>query len=454
MSALDQYLDLFCNHRNLVDSNSVTPLNRLREDALKVLREKGLPRKGSENYEVTDLNELLAPDFGLNLARINIDANPAASFHCGVPSLSVSPLFQINDIIESSSGVQNKEGIWIGSIQDFYARYPEVLASHYGRIADIENPLVALNTLFAQDGIVVWVKEGYKIESPIQIVNILHNGAPLMSVRRLLIIMENNSEVKILSCDHSQSNAISFLNLQTIEIFVGKHASLDFYDLEESSEKTCRLSSLFLNQDEESHVTLENITLYNGVTRNEVFTKFIGENARLRLQGLGIEDKTRQLDTFTNIEHDAAKCVSDELFKYVVDENAIGSFTGLIKVVKGADKTEAYQSNRNIVGSDTARMFSKPQLEIYDDDVKCSHGCAIGQLDETQIFYMQTRGIPENEAKFLLKQAFMADVLEGIGIQTLKDRLKVLVEKRFSGQQLNCSVCGADCKTQNKCESL
>ena len=129
----------------------------------------------------------------------------------------------------------------------------------------------------------------------------------------------------------------------------------------------------------------------------------------------------------------------------MLDDEAVGAFAGLVHVVKGADKTEAYQSNRNIVGSDKARMFSKPQLEIYDDDVKCSHGAATGQLDETQVFYMRTRGIPEDTAKLLLKQAFMADVIDGVRMKGLKERLQLLVERRFAGHPLNCSSCQSAC---------
>ena len=161
--------------------------------------------------------------------------------------------------------------------------------------------------------------------------------------------------------------------------------------------------------------------------------------------GMGIEDYSRHLDSYSRIDHIAGDCHTDELFKYVVDDEAVGAFAGLIYVKPGADKTEAYQSNRNIVGSDRARMFSKPQLEIYDDDVKCSHGTAIGQLDEMQVFYMQTRGIPEETAKLLLKQAFMADVIDGVRLPGLKERLQMLVERRFAGGEANCASCKASC---------
>lgn len=452
MSALKQYIDLYREHRGLLDGNSAHTLNIRRDDALKALEEMTLPRKGSENYETTDLEEILAPDYGINIARVNIDVNPAASFHCGVPNMSTSLFMLVNDIYAESATAREglPEGIEVGSLRNFAINHPEISADHYARLADINNPIVALNTLLAQDGIAIYVRKGVKVEKPLQIVNILQNGVPLMAVRRLLIIVGEDAEVKILSCDHTQNPDVDFLALQTIEVFAGRNSRIDFYDLEESTEKTSRLSALYLRQEEGSRVLVDGITLYNGNTRNEYFCSYAGEHAELRLLGMGIEDRRRHLDTYSKIEHRTKNCHTDELFKYVVDDEAVGAFAGLIQVAPGADKTEAYQSNRNIVAADTARMFSKPQLVINADDVKCSHGTAIGQLDEMQLFYMQTRGIPEATAKLLLKQAFMADVIDGVRLEGLKDRLHMLVERRFAGASANCQACRSACAGVNE----
>ncbi|MBD5358437.1 MAG: SufD family Fe-S cluster assembly protein [Bacteroides sp.] len=449
MSALKQYIDLYREHKELIDGNSAHTLNMQRLDALKTLEAMKLPPKGSENYETTDLEGILAPDYGVNIARVNIDVNPAASFHCGVPNMSTSLFMLVNDIYAESANAREglPEGIEVGSLRYFAINHPEISAAYYGKLADMENPIVALNTLLAQDGIVIYVKRGIKIEKPLQIVNILQNGAPLMAVRRLLIIAEEDAEVKILSCDHTQNPDVEFLALQTIEMFAGRNSRIDYYDLEESTEKTSRLSSLYLRQEDGSRVLIDGITLYNGNTRNEYFCRYAGEHAELRLLGMGIEDCHRHLDTYSKIDHCTKNCHTDELFKYVVDDEAVGAFAGLIQVAPGADKTEAYQSNRNIVGTDSARMFSKPQLIINADDVKCSHGTAIGQLDEMQLFYMQTRGIPAPTAKLLLKQAFMADVIDGVRLDGLKERLHMLVERRFAGGSANCQTCRSACAT-------
>ena len=443
MDALRQYIDLYREHRDLIDEGSTEIINRERPEALAMLENSQLPPRGSENYETIDLEALLAPDYGINLARINIDVNASAPFHCGVPNLSSSLFFFRNDLYsETPTSRQGlPEGVHIGSLKEFCIHYPLIAQKYYGKIADIRNPLVALNTLLVQDGIVVWVKEGVKCDKPIQVVGILENGRPLMALRRILVIAEKDSSVKLLLCDHTQNDEVAFLNLVTMEVVAGEHSEVEICEMEESSEHTTRLASAYLEQGEGSHVTATGITLYNGVTRNEYYCGFRGPDAMLKLRGMAIEDRSRRVDTFSKVEHTYPGCHTDELFKYVVDDESVAAFSGLIKVEKGASKTEAYQNNRSIISNEKARVYSKPTLEIYDDDVKCSHGSAIGQLDSKQIFYMRTRGLTDEEARFLLKQAFMSDVIESIGMPDFRLRLHSLVERRFAGGDRNCTSC-------------
>lgn len=447
MNSLTQYVDLYRDNSVLVDNGSTEIMNRQRPEALSFISDAVLPPKGSENYETIDLNEILAPDFGLNLSRLNIDVNASAPFLCGVPNMTPAMFFLRNDLYAESKGARKNfpEGLYVNSLKKFCEEFPFKAADFYGHIADIRNPLVALNTLFAQDGIVIWAKEGVKPDHPIQIVNILENGMPLMAVRRILVIAEKNSDIKLLVCDHTQTDNVKFLNLLVSEIYAGENANVEICEMEESSELTSRLSCAYVRQEATSKVSATGITLYNGITRNEYHCSFSGENSHLQLSGMAIEDRRRQIDTFSVVEHTLPGCRTDELFKYVVDDNATATFSGLIKVMKGASKTEAYQSNRNIIGNEGARVFSKPTLEIYDDDVKCSHGSATGQLDPKQIFYMRSRGLTKEEAVFLLKQAFMADVISKISMHDFRLRLHTLVEKRFAGENHNCASCKNTC---------
>lgn len=447
MNALNQYIELFQSARKVLDLNSAPVLNSHREEAYEALKNTGLPKAGSENYEHTDLQAILAPDFGLNLGKVNIDINPVATFHCDVPDLSSYLFLNLNDTFVNAfrEGVSLPEGVTAGSLREIAEKNPELVDRYYARLAPLSNPLVALDTMLAQDGFFVHVAKGVRMEQPLQLVNILNNGMPLMAVRRVLIVLEEGAEIKILTCDHTQNPDLDFLALQTIEIYAGRDSRLDFYDMEESTERTSRLSSLYLSQEEGSNVLIDGITLFNGTTRNEYHTVFNGPHSELRLLGMGIEDSGRHIETYSYIDHKSTHCHTDELMKFVVDDEAVASFAGRIHVAPGAVKTEAYQSNRNIVGSEKARMFSKPQLEIYNDDVKCSHGTAIGQLDPMQLFYLRTRGLDEPTAKLLLKQAFMADVIDGVRLESLRDRLHLLVEHRFAGTVSACSSCAREC---------
>ncbi len=442
MNAIQQYIDLWREHGDLIKSHSPAALNALRHAAAEAATSMTLPGKGVSDYPYTDLDGMLAPDYGLNLARIPMEVDPSASFRCEVPRLSTSLFFLVNDSFRASQTAWNglPEGVEVSSLAAMAESDPDFISDYYGKAADIGNPIVALNTMFCQDGFVLRVRKGVKVSKPLQLVQILHSLMPFMAVRRILVIMEPEAEATLLVCDHTQVPEVDLMGLQTIEIFAGRNSRFDFYDLEETTDNTRRLSSLYLRQEQGSRVLIDGITLFNGTTRNEYFSKFEGDDASLRLLGMAIEDGDRQQETYSRIEHMAKRCHTDELFKFVVDDRARGSFVGRIKVCEGASGTEAYQSNRNLLGSDTARMHSKPELEIYNDDVKCSHGTAIGQLDPMQLFYMRTRGLDEASARLLLKQAFMSDVIAGVTLEPLADRLRHLVEMRFAGTL--SSACG------------
>ena len=448
MGALDQYIALWQEHSALIDSKAPEALDRLRPEAASSLIGNGLPTQKDEEYRHTDFERILSPDFGINIGRVRIDVNPSETFRCDVPMLSTSLFLVVNDAFAETAGCRDMlpEGVDVMSLAAYARSNPDFVADHYGQLADMANPIVALNTLFCQDGVVIRVRKGVKVEPTVQIVSIFKNSAPLLAARRVLVVMEEDSEAKVLFCDHTQTSDVDFCSLQVVEIYAGARSRLDFYDLEESTRRTSRLSSLWLRQEADSEVLLDSMTLFNGTTRNEFFTRFAGRHARLRMLGMGIEDDSRRLDTYSRISHDVPECTTDELFKYTVDDEAMGAFSGLIYVAEGASKTEAFQSNRNLVGSESATMHSKPQLEIYNDDVKCSHGTAIGQLDEKQLFYMMTRGISEAQARFMLKQAFMSDVIDGISLPPLRDRLKLMVERRFAGEKAACASCPVSCK--------
>ena len=443
MKAEQQYIDLFAQCEDLVCRESSGVMNVPRAAALADFERLGFPSSRAEDYRYTDVSRSFAPDYGMNLKRVKIPVNPQDVFHCDVPNLSTSLYFVVNDSFyhQALPKAHLPEGVYAGSLKDFSDERPEVAARYYGKLAtSSKNGIVALNTMFAQDGFVVYVPQGVVVERPIQLVNIFRSDVDLMASRRVLVIMEPRSEAKLLVCDHS-IDTVRFLANQVIEVFVGEGASFDYYDLEESSDTTTRFSSLFVRQEAGSNVVINGITLTNGLTRNDYQVELLGERAETTLCGMSILDKEQHVDTYTHITHAVPRCKSNELFKNVLNDQAVGAFSGRILVREGADKTEAYQSNRNLCATREARMYSKPQLEIYADDVKCSHGMTTGQLDEEAIFYMRSRGISLDEARMLLSVAFTADVIGHVRVEALRDRLHRLVEKRFRGELAKCAGC-------------
>lgn len=442
MSALKQYIDLYHQVKERIDAHSAPALNALRPQAADILASVTLPKQGADNYENCDLKEMLGPDYGINIDDVNINVKPENTFRCDMPMTGNSPILSLNDrTLIPDNFPEMPEGVLVGSLRSIAREHPGLVEKYYGRLADLGNPVVALDTLLARDGFMLYVPKNVTLENPLQLINILGATQPLMAVRRLLIVLEDNAKAKLLVCDHTQREEVNFLSLQTVELYVGKNAELHYYDLEESSQRTSRISSLYLRQEADSRVVIDGMTLFNGVTRNEYYCDFAGENADLKLYGMAIEDRQRKVSTYSRINHAVPHCISNELFKMSADGESRCAFTGRIIVRPGSVKTEAYQACRNLLAADTARIEARPELEIYNDDVKCSHGCAIGQLDETQVFYMRSRGIPEPQARLLLRQAFMADVIDLVDIPGLRDRLHLLVEKRFAGAEAACSNC-------------
>ena len=360
-----------------------------------------------------------------------------------MPNLSTSLYFIVND--QFRAALQPKENLPEGVVVDSLAAYaqanPQFVADHYAQLAHAdEDGITALNTMLAQDGLLVYVKRGVKVDRTIQVINILRSDVPLMVNRRVLIVMEEGAEAKLLFCDHAADDR-EFLATQVIEAYVGRNASLDLYCMEETHYKNTRVSNVYIEQQADSRVNHNVITLHNGTTRNRLDVLLKGEGAECWCNGCVIADKAQHIDNNTLIDHQVPHCTSHELYKYVLDDKSTGAFAGRVLVRHGAQKTVSEERNQNLCATKEARMYTQPMLEIYADDVKCSHGSTVGQLNDVALFYMRQRGISEKEAKLLLEFAFINEVIDQIKLEPLRDRLHYLVEKRFRGELTKCEGC-------------
>lgn len=455
-----QYIDLFSQCEAMICRHSCEVMNAPRAAAFADFERLGFPTRKDERYKYTDVSRLFEPDYGLNLNRLDIPVNPYDVFKCDVPNMSTSLYFVVNDAFyaattppsaTSGSPLAGRgssplpEGVIFGSLRQLATEHPELVKKYYGKLADTsKDGVTALNTALAQDGVLLYIPRNVVVERPIQLVNILRSDVNLMVNRRVLIVLEDGAQARLLVCDHAM-DAVNFLATQVVEVFVGRDAVLDLYELEETHTSTVRVSSMYVRQDSGSNVLLNGMTLTGGTTRNTVNVTLAGENAEINLCGMAIADKNQHVDTHTVIDHAVSRCTSNELFKYVLDDQATGAFAGLVLVRPGAQHTNSQQTNRNLCATREARMYTQPQLEIYADDVKCSHGATVGQLDDAALFYMRQRGIPMHEARLLLMFAFVNEVIDTIRLDALRDRLHLLVEKRFRGELNKCQGC-AICK--------
>ena len=401
MEAIRQYIDFYSEVRETIKSRSCDEMNAQREEALRTFSAQGFPSPKVERYRYAKVEADFSPNYGIALTPIAGKLPP----YC----------FRIADA------------------------EPRV-RTLYNSVADTTDSIVALNTLLCVDTLVVHVPRGIKVEHPIQISNILKGEQDTMVNRRILIVMDELAEADVIITDLAASQS-RFLTNQVIEVVMGDGSHLSLYEVEETHLLCTRYGSVFVRQGKDSSLHHTSLTLFNGHTRNRLDVQLQGEGSEVTANGCVIADKMQRVDNNTLIDHQVPNCQSNELYKYVLDDSAVGAFAGKVLVREGAQKTVSQETNANLCATRSARMYSQPMLEIYADDVKCSHGSTVGQMNEAALFYMRQRGIDEKEARLLLKAAFITEVIENIPLESLRDRLHVLVDKRLRGELSKCEGC-------------
>ncbi|MDR1584769.1 MAG: Fe-S cluster assembly protein SufD [Prevotellaceae bacterium] len=441
-----KYIDLYKQERETIRKNSSVLFTNYREESFERFRRLGFPTTKQDDYKYTDLTSALSVDYALNTDVENSGKSPYDVFKCTVQGIKSYLYFVLNDAFYPSDVKKETlpEGVVIGSLKEIAGTRPELIERYFAKqSAKKEDGMAALNGIFAQDGFFMYVPKNVSLDKPVQLINIMRHDSDFMANSHNLVILEEGAKAQLLVCDHTADDVRFFSNRVT-EVFVAENAVYEHYKLENTHSKTTNVSTLLIDQKESSKVLNNIITLHNGLTRNNIEIALNGEHTETLLCGMAVGDKNQEVDNYTSILHNKPNCHSTELFKYILGDESKGGFTGRIYVAEDAQKTEAYQNSKNILLDKTARMRTKPQLEIYADDVRCSHGATIGQLDETAMFYLQSRGISESEARLLLMYAFTADVIENIRIDALKDRIKLMTEHRLrnnSASSDSCVIC-------------
>ena len=421
-------------------------LNAQRNKAFQNFVMQGIPTRKNENYKYTNLNPAFLPNFEFVHKKEEKETDLSEVFRCDVPQLNTNLALVYNGWFNKNSNKNGDlpKGVILDSLDSISKERPELLEKYASLAKTDEDPLVALNTAYAKDGFFIHVPKNVVVESPIQIINLLQSEKDTFSTQRNFILVEEGAKVQILLCDHTL-DLKKYLSNSVTEIFADNNAEVEFYTLQNQHNGATNINSVFIEQQRDSRVTTHTVSLHGGLVRNNL--KFIlnGENAEANLYGMAFMDKKQHVDNFTQVIHAKPHCESNQVYKNVLDDTSSGAFSGQIHVVRDAQKTNAFQRNNNLLLTDSANMQTKPQLIIDADDVKCSHGATVGQIDEEALFYLRTRGIDEDKARLMMMNAFAHEVVKEIRLEALRDRIDELVDKRLQGEVARCHDCAYNC---------
>lgn len=445
-----EFLDLFEEKKYSMSENDLQEVYDLRTKAIDHFSKKGFPDKKNENWRNTDLKKVLDKNYIKDYKPESLKMDAEDLFECKVHDFDTDIVSLLNGwhVYNDEPLIVHANGMITGSLSEAMSRYPELIKEYYGKVFSLEkNGFTSLNTALAQDGLFIYVPGNLKVGKPVQMISILNQNTFIQN--RNLVILGENASLKLVQCDDSVNHESSFTNSVT-EVYIDKHASLDHYKLQNLNDASTLINSSFFHLEESGILKTNSITLNGGLIRNNVDVKLNGEHSEADVFGVYLMDKEQHVDNQVYIDHASPNCYSNELYKGILDEKASAVFNGHILVRKDSQKTNAYQNNKNILLTDTARANAKPFLEIYADDVKCSHGATVGQLDDEAMFYLQSRGIKEHDARMLLMYAFAADVINKINIDALKTRIDDMVKKRLRGELSVCDKCVLHCSSPEK----
>ena len=430
MDLKEKLLSSFMAFEERIDVHS--ELHDVRTAAIKNFEDKGFPSKKEEAWKYTSLNAILKNDFTVFPKHENsIEFNQVSKYFLN--EVDTYKVVFVDGVFSSHLSSTTHEGIDVCLMASALnkPKYKMVIDKYFNKIANKDDSLTSLNTAFANEGAYINIPKSKVAPKPIEIMYFsTGNEAALLVQPRNLVIVGENSHVQIIE-RHQSLNENPVLTNSVTEIFAEKRAIVDYYKIQNDTLQANLIDNTFVSQQQESHVYVHTFSFGGNLTRNNLNFYHFGERLTSTLNGITIIGEKQHVDHYTLVNHATPNCESFQDYKGIYAGSSTGVFNGKVYVEKEAQKTNAFQKSNNILLSDKATINAKPQLEIFADDVKCSHGCTVGQLDETALFYMQQRGIPQKEAKALLMYAFSNAVIENIKIPELKQRITKIIATKL-----------------------
>jgi len=411
--------------KNLNGATSTHIIN-IRKEARDCFELLGFPDRKDEEWKYTRAKSITKSDFYQSFSKEESDISEKDIERFLIPDLETNTIVLINGRYSNklSKIISNTKDVSVCSFSEAQRSHPEIFYKHYAQYADYKSDgFTTLNTAFAYNGVFISVPNGVELKAPILLINISDSRTPnLLSQQRNLIVAGKDSRLSIIDSYNTIGNSYNFLNSVT-EISVGENAQVHYYKIQNDGDKSMHVGTTQVHQEKDSYFNSVTLSWGGNTTRNNLNSFLNGKGCECHMSGVFVLSGEQHVDNHTLVDHSVPNCYSNELYKGILDDNSTGVFNGKVMVRKDAQKTNAYQSNKNILLTDTATINTKPQLEIFADDVKCSHGATTGQLNKEELFYLRTRGIDKDEARAMLLYAFASEVIQTIEISPLRNIL-------------------------------
>ena len=407
-------------------------IQKLRNQALKTFEAKGFPSKRLEAWKYTSLKSLIQDDYLLFPKSEKAVALNEIK-HVFLYEVDTYKVVFIDGIHSPFLSDTTHDGLDVCLLSAALSKpkYDELIKQYFGSVADKEESMTALNTSYAREGAYIYIPPSVVAEKPIEIIHLsTGDQGPVWLQPRNLIVVDTNAQVQIVERHQSLLEHQVVTNSVT-ELIVHQEALVDYYKIQNDLDSASLIDNTYIAQDKNSHVSVHTFSFGGKITRNNLNFYQRGEHINSTLKGITLLQGKQHVDHNTLVHHAQPNCESHQDYKGIFSDRSIGVFNGKILVDKIAQKTNAFQQNNNVILNDKAKVNTKPQLEIFADDVRCSHGCTIGQLDEEALFYLRSRGIPKKEAKGLMTYAFANNVLQSVQIPTLKKRINKLIANKL-----------------------